>query len=76
MRSIRIGEQDEVPEAELALVGLELLGEEPKRRKGEPLRLLLHDEVQEDRQPHERSPGDQDRVHTDIVSSSGRSVLG
>ena len=65
-------EQDEVPEAELALVGFELLLEEPERREREPLRLLLHDQVQQDRQPDERGPGDQDCVHAAIVNTPAR----
>ena len=64
-------EKNEVSQAELALVGFELLLEEPERREREPLRLLLHDEVQQDRQPNERRPGNQDRVHSDIVNARG-----
>ena len=57
------GEEQEVAQPHLALVGLLLLHQEAQRREDELLRLLLHDEVKQHRQPDERYPGDQNRMH-------------
>ena len=64
-------QQEQVAEADLPLVDLPFLLEEPEGREREPLGLLPHDEVQQDRQPDQGGPGEQDRQAGDGEEGHG-----